>query len=100
VRLPRDERTGIADLDKIYVASYSFNADATPRMVPLRQLAEFKPSLSERQIDRRNLQRQIQVWGGLAKNATMGEVGAEVQKILKDTQLPPGYSFHQGGDQE
>jgi HAE1 family hydrophobic/amphiphilic exporter-1 len=100
VRLPRDERTGIADLDKIYVASYSFNADATPRMVPLRQLAEFRPSLSERQIDRRNLQRQIQIWGGLAKDATMGEVGGEVQKILKATALPPGYSFHQGGDQE
>jgi HAE1 family hydrophobic/amphiphilic exporter-1 len=100
VRLPRDERTGIADLDKIYVASYSFNADATPRMVPLRQLAEFKPSLSERQIERRNLQRQIQIWGGLSKGATLGEVGKEVDKIIKSTQLPPGYSFHQGGDQE
>jgi hydrophobic/amphiphilic exporter-1 (mainly G- bacteria), HAE1 family len=100
VRLPRDERTGIADLDKIWVASYSFNADATPRMVPLRQIAEFRPSLSERQIDRRNLQRQIQVWGGLSKGATLGEVGKEVDRILKATPLPPGYSFHQGGDQE
>jgi multidrug efflux pump subunit AcrB len=100
VRLPRDERTGIADLDKIYVASYSFNADATPRMVPLRQIAEFKPSLSERQIERRNLQRQIQIWGGLSKGATLGEVGKEVDKILKATTLPPGYGFHQGGDQE
>jgi hydrophobic/amphiphilic exporter-1 (mainly G- bacteria), HAE1 family len=100
VRLPRDERTGIADLDKIYVASYSFNADATPRMVPLRQLAEFKPSLSERQIDRRNLQRQIQIWGGLSKGATLGEVGKEIDRILKATALPPGYGFHQGGDQE
>jgi HAE1 family hydrophobic/amphiphilic exporter-1 len=100
VRLPRDERTGIADLDRIYVASYSFNADATPRMVPLRQIAEFKPSLSERQIERRNLQRQIQIWGGLSKGATLGEVGKEVDGILKATPLPPGYSFHQGGDQE
>ena len=100
LRLPKDERTGIADLDKIWVASYSFNADATPRMVPLRQLAEFKPAFSERQIDRRNLQRQIQIWGGLGAKATLGEVGAEVQKILKSTQLPAGYSFHQGGDSE
>ena len=30
----------------------------------------------------------------------MGEVGKEVDRILKSTQLPPGYSFHQGGDQE
>jgi hydrophobic/amphiphilic exporter-1 (mainly G- bacteria), HAE1 family len=100
IRLPRDERTGIADLDRLYVASYSFNADATPRMVPLRQLAEFRPAFSERQIDRRNLQRQIQIWGGLAAGATLGEVGSQVQKILAATPLPPGYSFHQGGDQE
>ncbi len=100
VRLPRDERTGIADLDKIYVASYSFNADASPRMVPLRQIAEFRPALSERQIDRRNLQRQIQIWGGLSKGATLGEVGKEIDRILKATPLPPGYGFHQGGDQE
>jgi len=100
LRLPKDERTGIADLDKIYVSSYSFNADATPRMIPLRQVAEFKPSLSERQIDRRNLQRQIRIWGGVASNAAVGDVVGEVQKILKATQMPPGYSFHQGGDSE
>ncbi|MDX2220223.1 MAG: efflux RND transporter permease subunit [Burkholderiales bacterium] len=100
VRLPKDERTGIADLDKIYVSSYSFNADASPRMIPLRQVTDFKPSLSERQIDRRNLQRQIRIWGGVASNAAVGDVVGEVQKILKATQMPPGYSFHQGGDSE
>jgi HAE1 family hydrophobic/amphiphilic exporter-1 len=100
LRLPKDERTGIADLDKIYVSSYSFNADASPRMIPLRQVADFKPSFSERQIDRRNLQRQIRIWGGVASNAAVGDVGGEVQKILKAVQLPPGYSFHQGGDSE
>ncbi len=100
IRLPRDERTGIADLDKIYVASYSFNADATPRMVPLRQVAEFKPSLSERAIERRNLQRQIQIWGGVSSGATSGEVLAEVRKITSSTVLPPGYRFDYGGDGE
>jgi HAE1 family hydrophobic/amphiphilic exporter-1 len=100
IRLPRDERTGIADLDKIYVASYSFNADATPRMVPLRQIAEFRPSLSERTIERRNLQRQIQIWGGVGSGATSGEVLAEVRKITNATELPPGYRFDYGGDGE
>ena len=100
VRLPRDERTGIADLDKIYVASYSFNADATPRMVPLRQIADFRPGYSERQIDRRNLQRQIQIWGGLKGGTTLGEVNPKIQKILAEASLPPGYSFYQGGEQE
>jgi K+ transporter len=69
-------------------------------MVPLRQVAEFKPSLSERQIERRNLQRQIQIWGGVGSNATSGEVLAEVRKITAAATLPPGYRFDYGGDGE
>jgi multidrug efflux pump subunit AcrB len=84
LRLPRDQRTGIADLDRIYVASYSFNADATPRMVPLRQIAQFRPSVIERQIDRRNLQRQVQVSAGITKDVKAGEVSVELKDVLKD----------------
>jgi hydrophobic/amphiphilic exporter-1 (mainly G- bacteria), HAE1 family len=98
LRLPRDQRTGIADLDRIYVASYSFNADATPRMVPLRQVAEFRPSVSERQIERRNLQRQIQISAGVTKDAKVGEVSARIKEALKDIALPPGYRFEFGGE--
>jgi hydrophobic/amphiphilic exporter-1 (mainly G- bacteria), HAE1 family len=98
LRLPRDRRTGIADLDQIYVASYSFNADATPRMVPLRQVADFRPTVSERQIERRNLQRQVQVMSGLAKDANVGDVSSRIREALKDIALPPGYRFEFGGD--
>ena len=98
VRLPRDQRTGIADLDQIYVASYSFNADATPRMVPLRQIAEFKPSVSERQIERRNLTRQIQLMAGVTKDVNVGEVSAQVKDAIKGIALPAGYRFEFGGD--
>jgi len=98
VRLPRDQRTGIADLDQIYVASYSFNADATPRMVPLRQIAEFKPTVSERQIERRNLTRQIQLMAGVTKDVNVGEVSAKVKDAIKDIALPAGYRFEFGGD--
>jgi HAE1 family hydrophobic/amphiphilic exporter-1 len=98
VRLPRDQRTGIADLDQIYVASYSFNADASPRMVPLRQIAEFKPTVSERQIERRNLQRQIQLMAGVTKDSNVGEVSGKVREAVKDIALPPGYRFEFGGD--
>ena len=98
LRLPRDQRTGIADLDRIYVASYSFNADATPRMVPLRQIAEFRPSVLERQIERRNLQRQLQVSAGITKDVKAGEVSAQLKESLKDLALPPGYRVEFGGE--
>ncbi len=98
VRLPRDQRTGIADLDQIYVASYAFNAEATPRMVPLRQIAQFRPTVSERQIERRNLTRQIQLMAGVTKDVNVGEVSAKVKEAIKDIALPPGYRFEFGGD--
>lgn len=100
VRLPRNERTGVADLDKIYVPGSGTNADGSPRMVPLRQIAEFKPSYAERQIERRNLQRLVQVWSGVASTHTAGEVSGQAQKAIREIQLPPGYQFQFGGSSQ
>ena len=100
VRLPKNERTGVADLDKIYLPSGQTNADGSPRMVALRQIAEFKPAYAERQIERRNLQRLVQVWSGVASTHTAGAVSSEVQKALKEIALPPGYQFQFGGSSQ
>ena len=100
VRLPQSQRTGIADLDQIRVASTALNADGTPRMVPLRQVAEFKPAFAERQIDRRNLQRQIRIFAGVAKDANVGDAAAEMREAIKDIALPPGYQFQYGGSSQ
>ncbi|NJS14766.1 MAG: efflux RND transporter permease subunit, partial [Sphingopyxis sp.] len=100
VRLPKDQRTGISDLDKIYVRANGVNADGTPRMVPLRQIADFQPSVSERRIDRRNLQRQIRIISGINKDVTAGDMSAEVKKIADSITLPPGYRFQYGGSSQ
>ncbi|MEI8326266.1 MAG: efflux RND transporter permease subunit, partial [Betaproteobacteria bacterium] len=49
VRLPKAERTGIADMDKIFVASSTLGANGLRTMLPLRQVAQFQPALAERQ---------------------------------------------------
>ncbi len=100
VRLPKDQRTGISDLDKLYVRGGGVNTDGSPRMVPLRQVADFKPSVSERRIDRRGLQRQIRIFSGVANNVNVGEMSAEVKKITDAVQLPPGYRFQYGGSSQ
>ncbi len=97
VRLPRDERTGTGDLDKLFVPGRGMNSDGMPMMVPLRQVADFKPAFAERQIERRNLQRQIQLSAGVASGSNTGDVANAFQDILKGIELPPGYSFQQGG---
>ena len=100
VRLPKDQRTGISDLDKLYVRAGGVNADGSPRMVPLRQVADFKPSVSERRIDRRNLQRQIRIMSGVANNVNVGEMSTEVKKITDAITMPPGYRFQLGGSSQ
>ena len=97
VRLPRNERTAVTDLNKIFVPSSELNADGSPRMISLRQVADFTPAFAERLIERRNLQRVIQVWSGVAATHTAGDVSAKVQKALKEISLPPGYQFQFGG---
>ena len=100
VRLPRGERTGIGDLDKIFVRANGTNADGTARMVPLRQIADFQPSVSERRIDRRNLQRQIRIMAGVSNGVSVGEVSQAVKKITEAIALPPGYRFQFGGSSQ
>jgi hydrophobic/amphiphilic exporter-1 (mainly G- bacteria), HAE1 family len=100
VRLPRAERTAVADLDRIFVPTTTMTSDGIPRMVPLRQVADFTPAFAERQIERRNLQRLVQVWSGVASTHTAGEVSSEVQTALKEISLPPGYQFQFGGQSQ
>ncbi|MBC7622807.1 MAG: efflux RND transporter permease subunit [Aeromicrobium sp.] len=100
VRLPRGERTGIGDLDKIFVRANGTNADGTARMVPLRQIADFQPSVSERRIDRRNLQRQIRIMAGVSNGVSVGGVSQQVKKITEAIALPPGYRFQFGGSSQ
>ena len=40
VRLPREQRSSAGDLKDIAVASSKFNADGSPMMVPLQQVAQ------------------------------------------------------------
>jgi multidrug efflux pump subunit AcrB len=53
-------------------------------------------------IKRQDLQRRQAIYAG-TEGRPSGDVGADVQKIVKETQLPPGYRFDVGGqtkDQE
>ena len=47
-------------------------------------------------IKRQDLQRRQAIYAG-TQGRPSGDVGADVQKIVKETQLPPGYRFDIGG---
>jgi hydrophobic/amphiphilic exporter-1 (mainly G- bacteria), HAE1 family len=99
VQLPRSGRRIASDLGELYVASARSNADGTPIMVPLRQVVEFKQSTSPQIIKRQELQRRVGLYANV-EGRPAGDVGKEVQALLKTIQLPPGYRFDIAGDQQ
>jgi hydrophobic/amphiphilic exporter-1 (mainly G- bacteria), HAE1 family len=99
VQLPKQRREISADLGDLYVSSTRTNADGSPMLVPLRQVADFVNTTSPQQIKRLNLQRRISIYAN-AQGRASGDVGSDVEKIVKAMKLPQGYRFDIGGGQQ
>ncbi|NKI69943.1 MMPL family transporter [Collimonas pratensis] len=96
VQLPKSGRQKIADLGDLSVASSNLDSDGKPVMVPLRQVVEFVHTSSPRVIKRQDLQRRIGIYANV-EGRPSGDVGTEVQAVIKQIELPPGYRFDVGG---
>ncbi|MFO1319893.1 MAG: efflux RND transporter permease subunit [Burkholderiales bacterium] len=96
VRLPQDERRSQADLDRLRVASAETGADGAPKLVPLRQIAAFLPTVGPTQINRRDLHREVLVTANV-HGRPAGDVGGVIKEKLAEIALPPGYRFVMGG---
>ncbi|HWK84812.1 MAG TPA: efflux RND transporter permease subunit [Caldimonas sp.] len=97
LRLPQSSRENVAQLDSLPVA---YAKDGTP--IALSRVADVVTVVNPVVIKRQDLQRRQAIYAG-TQDRPSGDVGADVQKIVKDTQLPPGYRFDVGGqtkDQE
>jgi hydrophobe/amphiphile efflux-1 (HAE1) family protein len=96
VQLPKDSRRLSADLGNLYMSTGKRGPDGETRMVPLRQVAEIVETTSPQIIKRQELQRRVALYAN-AEGRPSGDVNSDVQKILKETVLPPGYRFDVGG---
>ncbi len=95
VRLPIDERTGVADLQRIWFTAGT-EPNGLPRMVHISQIADIIDDVGASQINRRDLNREVQITANVAGRSS-GEVSSDLQKILAETKLPTGYRFVFGG---
>jgi multidrug efflux pump subunit AcrB len=91
LRLPETQRERVQQMRKLPVA---FAADGTP--ITLDSVATIEPVANPEVIRRQDLQRREAIFAGV-EGRTAGEVGEAVQKLVNETQLPPGYSFDVGG---
>ncbi len=96
VRLPRGERENRGDLGRIYLASNQTGAEGNPKMVALRQVADFVPTLGATQINRKDLTREVLVTAN-ALGRPAGDLGKEIVAQLAKVPTQPGYRFVMGG---
>jgi hydrophobic/amphiphilic exporter-1 (mainly G- bacteria), HAE1 family len=99
VRLPKDRRQLATDLSSLYLTTNKRGPDGEPRMVPLRQVAEIVETTSPQTIRREELQRRVTLFAN-AEGRPAGDVGSDVNAVVKDFALPPGYRFSVRGQQE
>lgn len=91
VRLDREYRKDIADVEALYVPLPS------GKQVPIGQLAEIKYVMGPAQISRDDAERRIYV-GFNVHGRDVESVIGEIKSILNDQlQLPPGYYITYGG---
>jgi multidrug efflux pump subunit AcrB len=94
LRLNQSQRERVEQLRGLPVA---FAKDGTP--ITLDSVATIESVFNPEIIRRQNLQRREAVFAGV-KDRSAGEVGDDVQKLIKETTLPPGFSFDVGGQMQ
>jgi hydrophobe/amphiphile efflux-1 (HAE1) family protein len=96
VQLSKDRRRLVSDLGNLYLSTTKRGPDGELRMVPLRQVAEIVETTSPQIIKRQELQRRVALYAN-AEGRPSGDVNADVEKVMKAFELPPGYRFDVGG---
>ena len=95
VRLPPGSRDNLADLQQLPLV-LGAAADGSPRVVRLSQVASVTASTGPNQINRRDLNREIN-FDANALGRSSGDVSADIRKVLDTIDWPPGYRYVFGG---
>ncbi len=96
VRVAPAHRDSTDDLAQLGIMA-GMNPDGSARIVRLSQVADVKPAFGANQINRRDLQREVELTGNVAPPRSLGEVSADIRRVLAETPLPAGYQVRFGG---
>ncbi|HEX7634910.1 MAG TPA: efflux RND transporter permease subunit [Noviherbaspirillum sp.] len=92
VRLAPSDRSHIDDLSRLMLSSVQTNADGSPKMVPLRQVAAIEPSTGANQINRRDLKREVELSANVVGRSA-GQASADIKTALESMHWQPGYRY-------
>jgi HAE1 family hydrophobic/amphiphilic exporter-1 len=95
VRLSPDARNSPEGLGQMPFTVGS-NADGSPRVVRLNQVATVMESTGPNQINRRDLTREVSISGNVSGRSA-GEVSADIKTAMDTIAMPPGYGYKFSG---
>ncbi|MCX7233250.1 MAG: efflux RND transporter permease subunit, partial [Burkholderiales bacterium] len=95
VRLAPQARNSPQDLDQVPF-TVGTQADGSPRIVRLGQLATVRSTIGPNQVNRRDLNREVAISANVSGRSS-GEVSADIKKAMDRISLPAGYKFRFGG---
>ncbi|MGZ3253040.1 MAG: efflux RND transporter permease subunit, partial [Burkholderiaceae bacterium] len=96
VRLSPTDRNSMEDLSRLMLTSTLNNADGSPKMVSLHQVADITPSTGANQINRRDMNHEVEITPNVVKRSA-GEVNADIQKVMNSMNWQPGYRYKVNG---
>ncbi|PAT39073.1 nodulation protein NolG [Vandammella animalimorsus] len=89
-------RQHLQDLAQLPLNVRSATAGDQPQVVTLGQVAQLYESSAPNVIDRHSMQREVRITANTALRS-LGEVSADVERVLQATPMPPGYGYSFGG---
>ncbi|NTV87891.1 MAG: efflux RND transporter permease subunit, partial [Burkholderiaceae bacterium] len=95
IRLAPDARNSLEDLERLPF-TVGTNADGSPRIVRLNQVATLREGTGPNQINRRDMTREVAINGNVF-NRSAGEVSGDIKSALESISFPPGYRYQFGG---
>jgi hydrophobe/amphiphile efflux-1 (HAE1) family protein len=95
-QIPRDRRTIVDDIAGMNIATGRTLADGSGEVIPLRSIATIERTYNPENIRRQDLQRRVALFANV-QGRPAGDVGTEVQELVKSYTLPPGLRFDVGG---
>nr|WP_315225532.1 efflux RND transporter permease subunit [uncultured Albidiferax sp.] len=95
VRLAPSARSTAEDLQRLPFITAT-NADGSPRVVRLNQVARITDATGPNQINRRNMAREVSINANVYQRSA-GEVSNDIRTVLDGMALPPGYRYQFSG---
>src|SRR5688572_16594864 len=97
IRLARESRTNVADLESLPLIVSSAQGTAT---IPLGQVARVSPAVGPARIDHLDRERVITIEANTDGRPLNEVSNAIIERVRANVPLPPGYTLTEGGETE